>query len=208
MDRNTILAFALSIAVYSIWLGYQATLEPPPQPIDAMQQVVTQAENPESGGIDASVNQVRQSRSEFAPAEPPTTRDPAQFEEIAPWEVAIEGQRFIAELTNRGGALTRWTLVDFTELDHAGNKGDRIELLSLDEQNPRALEMAFEELGFGDLGSAAYEVESALPDRVVIFRLPILWMCRTEQEVVREVRDTVVHELGHYFGLSDEDMPY
>ena len=49
---------------------------------------------------------------------------------------------------------------------------------------------------------------SALPDRVVIFRLPILWMCRTEQEVVREVRDTVVHELGHYFGLSDEDMPY
>ena len=93
MDRNTILAFALSIAVYSIWLGYQATLEPPPQPIDAMQQVVTQAENPESGGIDASVNQVRQSRSEFAPAEPPTTRDPAQFEEIAPREVAIEGHK-------------------------------------------------------------------------------------------------------------------
>ena len=170
MDRNTILAFALSIAVYSIWLGYQATLEPPPLQIDATQQVVTQDEVPESGGIDASVNQVRQSGLDSAPAEPPTTGDPAQFSEIAPREVAIEGRRFSAELTNLGGALTRWTLVDFTELTQAGNQGDRIELLSLDGQNPRALEMAFEELGFGDLGSVAYEVESALPDRVV-FRL-------------------------------------
>ncbi len=49
---------------------------------------------------------------------------------------------------------------------------------------------------------------SALPDRVVIYRLPILWICDTEAEVVREVRDTLVHELGHHFGLADEDMPY
>ncbi len=49
---------------------------------------------------------------------------------------------------------------------------------------------------------------SALPDRVVIYRLPILWICDTEAEVVKEVRDTLVHELGHYFGLGDDDMPY
>ncbi|MDX1631041.1 MAG: metallopeptidase family protein [Thermoanaerobaculia bacterium] len=49
---------------------------------------------------------------------------------------------------------------------------------------------------------------SALPDRIAIYRRPILRWCRTEEEVVREVRDTVVHELGHHFGLDEEDMPY
>ena len=49
---------------------------------------------------------------------------------------------------------------------------------------------------------------SALPDRVVLFRLPILWICDTRAEVEKEVRDTLIHELGHHFGLSDEEMPY
>ena len=49
---------------------------------------------------------------------------------------------------------------------------------------------------------------SALPDRVVLYRLNILLECETPEDVVHEVRDTLVHELGHHFGLSDEEMPY
>ncbi|MDP9122120.1 MAG: metallopeptidase family protein [Acidobacteriota bacterium] len=49
---------------------------------------------------------------------------------------------------------------------------------------------------------------SALPDRVVIYRGPILRSCSSRREVMREVRDTVLHELGHHFGLGEEDMPY
>lgn len=41
------------------------------------------------------------------------------------------------------------------------------------------------------------------PDRIVIFRQPILAMCDTEAEVVDQVRITVVHEVGHHFGISD-----
>jgi predicted Zn-dependent protease with MMP-like domain len=48
----------------------------------------------------------------------------------------------------------------------------------------------------------------ALPDRVAIYRGPVLRCCGSRREVVREVRDTVVHELGHFFGLDDEEMPY
>jgi predicted Zn-dependent protease with MMP-like domain len=48
----------------------------------------------------------------------------------------------------------------------------------------------------------------ALPDRVAIYRGPVLRSCGSRREVVREVRDTVVHELGHFFGLDDEEMPY
>ncbi len=47
-----------------------------------------------------------------------------------------------------------------------------------------------------------------LPDRVVIYRGPIERCCRTSGEIRREVRDTVVHELGHHFGLGEDDMPY
>jgi predicted Zn-dependent protease with MMP-like domain len=49
---------------------------------------------------------------------------------------------------------------------------------------------------------------SALPDRIAIYRGPILRYCQNRREVIREVRDTVIHELGHYFGLDEDDMPY
>ena len=49
---------------------------------------------------------------------------------------------------------------------------------------------------------------NALPDRVIIYRGPILRHCHTRREVIREVRDTVVHELGHHFGMEEDDMPY
>ncbi|MBE8518057.1 metallopeptidase family protein [Amycolatopsis sp. H6(2020)] len=42
-----------------------------------------------------------------------------------------------------------------------------------------------------------------LPDRISIYRQPILSMCEDEDEVVEEVLITVVHELGHHFGIDD-----
>jgi len=48
----------------------------------------------------------------------------------------------------------------------------------------------------------------ALPDTVAIFRGPILRITRSRHEIVQQVRETVIHELGHYFGLSDADMHY
>jgi predicted Zn-dependent protease with MMP-like domain len=41
------------------------------------------------------------------------------------------------------------------------------------------------------------------PDRITIFRLPILRLCRTREQVVAEVTRTVVHEVGHHFGIDD-----
>ncbi|HEX2835338.1 MAG TPA: metallopeptidase family protein [Thermoanaerobaculia bacterium] len=47
-----------------------------------------------------------------------------------------------------------------------------------------------------------------LPDQIAIFRGPILRIARTRHDAVHEIRDTVIHELGHYFGLHDHEMPY
>jgi predicted Zn-dependent protease with MMP-like domain len=45
-----------------------------------------------------------------------------------------------------------------------------------------------------------------LPDRITIFRLPTLRVCDTAEDVVDEVRTTVVHEVAHHFGIDDERL--
>lgn len=42
-----------------------------------------------------------------------------------------------------------------------------------------------------------------LPDRITIFRLPLLAACASDEELRAEVRHTVVHELAHHFGIDD-----
>lgn len=45
-----------------------------------------------------------------------------------------------------------------------------------------------------------------LPDRISIYRGPILRLCDTEEQVVEEVLITVVHEIAHHFGIDDERL--
>jgi predicted Zn-dependent protease with MMP-like domain len=47
---------------------------------------------------------------------------------------------------------------------------------------------------------------SAPPDRITIYRLPICARCADEQQVGEQVRRTVVHEVGHHFGISDHRL--
>ncbi len=44
------------------------------------------------------------------------------------------------------------------------------------------------------------------PDVIVIYQKPIESICATEDEVREQVQDTVVHEVAHYFGFSDEEL--
>jgi predicted Zn-dependent protease with MMP-like domain len=45
-----------------------------------------------------------------------------------------------------------------------------------------------------------------LPDRIFIFRGPLLDFCDTEKQLVEEVRITVVHEIAHHFGIDDRRL--
>lgn len=47
---------------------------------------------------------------------------------------------------------------------------------------------------------------NVLPDKITIFRKPIEAQSPTWEALVRTVRQTVLHEVGHYFGLSEEQM--
>lgn len=45
-----------------------------------------------------------------------------------------------------------------------------------------------------------------LPDKISIYRQPILMRCRTWDEVRALIRQVILHELAHYFGISDERL--
>jgi predicted Zn-dependent protease with MMP-like domain len=46
----------------------------------------------------------------------------------------------------------------------------------------------------------------SLPDRITIFREPILDICGSREDVIHEVAVTVVHEIAHHFGIDDERL--
>ena len=47
---------------------------------------------------------------------------------------------------------------------------------------------------------------NVLPDRISIYRLPIEAACEDEEDVRQCIAETVIHEFGHYFGLSEEEI--
>jgi predicted Zn-dependent protease with MMP-like domain len=48
-----------------------------------------------------------------------------------------------------------------------------------------------------------WDYSGVLPDRIIIYRNPILRICDDEATVVEEVSVTVVHEIAHHFGIDD-----
>jgi predicted Zn-dependent protease with MMP-like domain len=53
------------------------------------------------------------------------------------------------------------------------------------------------------LTERGWDYTGVLPDRIIIYRNPILAMCEDDEDVVDEVSVTVVHEIAHHFGIDD-----
>ncbi len=56
------------------------------------------------------------------------------------------------------------------------------------------------------LTSRTSQYAGVLPDRITIYRRAICAICRTEEEVVEQVRRTVIHEVAHHFGIDDHRL--
>lgn len=83
-----------------------------------------------------------------------------------------------------------------------------------DEPSPELLEDMGVESGdslFGlyqgtPLTARSWDYGNALPDRIVLFQKPIEEACETDLEVTWTIGETLIHEVGHYFGLSEEQL--
>lgn len=78
-------------------------------------------------------------------------------------------------------------------------------LATLGIEDPFELTGVYEGLPLGEKHSG---VSGALPDRIRLFREPILdeWIARGDETLEHLVAHVLIHEVGHHFGLSDEDM--
>jgi predicted Zn-dependent protease with MMP-like domain len=56
------------------------------------------------------------------------------------------------------------------------------------------------------LTSRTTQYAGVLPDRITIYRRAICSVCNSEEQVVDQVRRTVIHEVGHHFGIDDHQL--
>ena len=92
--------------------------------------------------------------------------DDRAAEEFPLWEGSFSGNDYVARLTNRGAALSGWTLQKFEGLSPESAEREKIELVTAGPDGAVA-RTSFPKLGLGDLAQAHYRVESVSNDRAV-----------------------------------------
>ena len=169
MDRNLILAVALSMLVFTAWSAWQASMAPPPE--EAALEQLLDGETAEGAGEAEATPSV--DRAE--PAQPLTGAQ-EQPEAIAaerefldsgravePWSVELDSPRVSSRLTNRGATFDRWALLDYKQRPR---EAAPVELLAQSAPYDVVLATPLEELGFGDLSSVRWDVVDEGPDEV------------------------------------------
>jgi predicted Zn-dependent protease with MMP-like domain len=116
--------------------------------------------------------------------------DRGQFERLVAEALASLPHEFRARLDNVALVVEDWPSPGLLQRQGLDPESDT--LLGFYEGTP-----------LGQRGSAYH---LATPDRIILFRGPILAAGRTRAQVVREVRETVMHEVGHYFGLAEHEL--
>jgi len=79
---------------------------------------------------------------------------------------------------------------------------EEIEEVGLDPETDTLFGL-YQGLALTERGASA---SGLLPDRIVIYRRPLLDECSDRVELIREIQDTVIHEIGHFFGLGEDDL--
>ena len=113
--------------------------------------------------------------------------DPARFAELVDEAVSAIPEEFRRYLENVAICIEAWpsdALLESLDLDP-----ERDTLFGLYEGTA--------------LPKRSHDFAGHPPDRITIFRDPILEECRSEQTIRREIERTIVHEIAHFFGMDE-----
>ncbi|MCH7601109.1 MAG: membrane protein insertase YidC [Myxococcales bacterium] len=170
MDRNTLLAIALSLLVLSAWSSWEATHVPPPT--EAAEEAAAAPgdfrEAPEATtdswpGDDSARDSVWRSEG----VGQTTVQAAAPQKVIERWKGGPESALYRVQLDNRGGGIASWLLLDEVYEVGFGESAVPIELVTRDDENTVILATPLKGLGIGDLSEALFRVEGQGSQRVV-----------------------------------------
>jgi predicted Zn-dependent protease with MMP-like domain len=82
-----------------------------------------------------------------------------------------------------------------------GKQMDNVAVLVEDRAVGRPLFGLYEGIPLTSRGPSSYGW--VMPDRITLYQDAICSVCSSEEEVVAQVRKTVIHEVAHHFGISD-----
>lgn len=85
------------------------------------------------------------------------------------------------------------------------NWPNRHQLEQIYKRGSRGLLLGLYE-GVPKIRRGRYGIGGQLPDKITIFKNPILMISNTPEKVKSVVEDTVIHEIAHHFGLNDYDL--
>jgi len=165
LDRNFLLAIALSFAFMAVWTMYTSEQRAPQETAPATSELVQEAPVSDPDGPDAVT--VAPTRPTEEPRDPAPAPRVAEAPRTPEKKVVVSTPLFEAELTTHGGALTRWELMEYDDPSVDGTP--RVDIVTAAEGGI-ALATPFEELGYGDQSRAAYEVSQPDPYTVVFER--------------------------------------
>lgn len=83
--------------------------------------------------------------------------------------------------------------------------------VTIEDRPPRDVRATGGALGFYQgtpLGERGTGYNLALPDKVTVYRVPLLEACHSMAELREEITLTLLHEIGHHFGLDDDQLPF
>jgi len=83
------------------------------------------------------------------------------------------------------------------------SKASRSLLLEMGLKSPYELLGLYQGIPFSQRG---FYYGNVLPDKITLFQIPIESCCRTKDEIEEKVREVVIHEVGHYFGLDEKRL--
>lgn len=116
----------------------------------------------------------------------------AQFEKLVAAAAASIVNSLPDDLREKAGQVII-TAAEYPTGEQAGEAGDgEGDLLGLYEGTP-LVERRVDDAYTG-------------PDRITLFRIPLLEMCVDMSELREEIRITIIHELGHYFGFDEGEL--
>ncbi len=114
---------------------------------------------------------------------------PDEFEDLVVAALDSLPEALLELMENVDVTIERWPSRD--QLDEVGIR--RGTLLGL-----------YEGIPLTERHSSSYNL--VMPDKITIFQRPIEQMCSTREEIIGQVRTTVVHEVAHHFGIGEETL--